>query len=314
MFSILETTNCTNYVLGYYLSIVKTILTILQVTAPIVFLLSLAISFFKMIVLGEDKKVTKGIFQKIITVIIFFLLPWIVELVLNLVVIDDVDKSVQYTLGNCWQNAESLRDSINQEEDKGVNTGTGSSTLLPDTSGIDDFETPAEKPDKKPTKLVFIGDSRTEGMSYVVGSNDVWCYQSGGMYKWFAGEEPSQAQCILTIDNQITKNTGVIILMGVNDLGDVNKYATYINTKAKSWVAKGAVVYFVSVLPTNGKRDSLNSRINSFNKTIQQKLSSNVYYIDANSYLKKNGFNASDGLHYTPSTYKDIYNFIKKNL
>ena len=101
--------------------------------------------------------------------------------------------------------------------------------------------------------------------------------------------------------------------MGVNDLYRAESYISYINGKASSWASKGAHTYFVSVNPTEGSYNHLNSDIDSFNQKLKSGLS-NVSYIDTNSYLKSNGFSTTDGLHYTSDTYNKIYSYIKSHL
>lgn len=155
--------------------------------------------------------------------------------------------------------------------------------------------------------LVFIGDSRTVGMQSAVGGNDTW---SG---KVSAGLDWMQSSGVPNVEGSIKNGSAVIILMGVNDLYRADSYISYINGKASSWASKGAHTYFVSVNPTEGSYNHLNSDIDSFNQKLKSGLS-NVSYIDTNSYLKSNGFSTTDGLHYTSDTYNKIYSYIKSHL
>ena len=83
---------------------------------------------------------------------------------------------------------------------------------------------------------------------------------------------------------------------------------------APGWVQKGAKVYFVSVNPTDGNYEYLNTNINNFNQSLKQGLISDIKYIDSNSHLKSVGFKTTDGLHYTNETYQEIYNYIVNNI
>ena len=47
---------------------------------------------------------------------------------------------------------------------------------------------------------------------------------------------------------------------------------------------------------------------------MKKSLNDKVTIIDTNSYLLKDGFNATDGLHYDDETYKKIYEYIKENI
>lgn len=158
------------------------------------------------------------------------------------------------------------------------------------------------------SNLIFVGDSRTVGMQSAVGGNDTW---SG---KVSAGLDWMKSTGVPNIEGNIGNGTGVVILMGVNDLYRPSSYLSYINKKANSWASSGAHTYFVSVNPTDGSYSNLNSDIDSFNQQMKSKLNSNITYIDTNSYLKSTGFSTTDGLHYTSDTYNKIYNYIKSNL
>lgn len=162
------------------------------------------------------------------------------------------------------------------------------------------------------SKFIFIGDSRTEGLKYTIQSNPVednivWSCKTAQGYKWMINTGVPQ------IESEITKNTAVIILMGVNDLYNVHNYISYINSKAQEWNQLGATTYFVSVGPIQNDPYISNNDIEDFNSTIQNGLSS-VHYIDIYSRLINEGFQTMDGIHYTTETYKYIYNLIKQNL
>ena len=171
--------------------------------------------------------------------------------------------------------------------------------------------------------LVLIGDSRTVGMYNSVNnksetlkvnttdSNKVSWSAYGGMgYYWM--EKTGVPQ----IESKIVQDTAVVILMGVNDLGNVDKYIKYINNKATEWKSKGAKTYFVSVNPINetkARRNGYtptNAMINNFNTKLKSGISG-VSYIDTYNYIKGDmASGTQDGVHYTKTVYKKIYNKI----
>lgn len=158
------------------------------------------------------------------------------------------------------------------------------------------------------TKKIFIGDSRTVHMKLAVNSSDVWSCKSAMGLDWM------KSTGVPNVENQITTGTAVIILMGVNDLFNSDKYITYINQKTSEWRNKGARVYFVSVNPINEKtyKSFKNTRIETFNNKMASNLV-NVKYIDTYNYLMTHSCNfTSDGLHYQNSTSKVIYDLINK--
>ncbi len=176
--------------------------------------------------------------------------------------------------------------------------------------------------------LVFIGDSRTVGMYNALGfgsspnevvgttdsNGDTWYAKVSQGYDWMMNT------AIKGAESKISSGTGVIILMGVNDLGNVDKYTQSIIDKSKSWESKGATTFFVSVNPINDSLASSrgyfvrNSGVEEFNKKLISGISkSKVKYIDTYSVLSGN-FKTVDGLHYDNSTYKKIYDAIKKKV
>lgn len=164
----------------------------------------------------------------------------------------------------------------------------------------------------KITKKVFIGDSRTVHMSQTIGTKngDIWSCKSAMGLKWM------KSNGVPNIENNITNGTAVIILMGVNDLYNTKNYIEYINQKSSEWAAKGAVTYYVSVNPINEStyKGFKNTEIEKFNNSMQSELK-NVHYIDTYNYLITHECNyTSDGLHYTSSTSKKIYELINQNL
>lgn len=156
-------------------------------------------------------------------------------------------------------------------------------------------------------KLIFVGDSRTEGIRDAVGDDSVWSCLSGKGYDWMVQTGVPQ------IEDEIEKNTAIIFLMGVNDPFNVNNYINYINEKAYEWAAIGAQTYFVSVGPVEKDPYITNAQIESFNTSMENNLSG-VKYIDVYTHLVENGYATVDGLHYPANVSIEIYNYILENL
>ena len=99
-----------------------------------------------------------------------------------------------------------------------------------------------------------------------------------------------------------------------------NQYISYINDMAKEMKGK---LYYLSVNPidenkakANGYNTSWanNINVNNFNAKLKSGLDSKITYLDSNSYLKANGFNTFDGIHYDRPTYLKIRTFILENV
>lgn len=178
--------------------------------------------------------------------------------------------------------------------------------LIEDDSDTDDGD--KDKDDEKKAsinRVVYIGDSRTEGLRDVNSDskNTFICLSSMG-YDWMLSTAFPQAE------SYASSGTAFVILMGVNDLYHQNSYISAINQKAAEWKKKGAVVYFASVGPVQNDPYTSNSEIESFNRALKNGLSSDVGYIDLYGELDKSGYQTVDGTHYTNAVSKNILSFI----
>lgn len=182
--------------------------------------------------------------------------------------------------------------------------------LIEDDSDTDDGD--KDKDDEKKAsinRVVYIGDSRTEGLRDVNSDskNTFICLSSMG-YDWMISTAFPQAE------SYASSGTAFVILMGVNDLYHQNSYISAINQKAAEWKKKGAVVYFASVGPVQNDPYTSNSEIESFNRALKNGLSSDVGYIDLYGELNKSGYQTVDGTHYTNAVSKNILSFIGKQV
>lgn len=182
--------------------------------------------------------------------------------------------------------------------------------LIEDDSDKDDGD--KDKDDEKKAsinRVVYIGDSRTEGLRDVNSDskNTFICLSSMG-YDWMLSTAFPQAE------SYASSGTAFVILMGVNDLYHQNSYISAINQKDAEWKKKGAVVYFASVGPVQNDPYTSNSEIESFNRALKNGLSSDVGYIDLYGELNKSGYQTVDGTHYTNAVSKNILSFIGKQV
>ncbi len=166
---------------------------------------------------------------------------------------------------------------------------------------------PADTEASQKDKLIFVGDSRTEGIRDAVHDDSIWSCLSSMGYDWMVSTGVPQ------IEAEIVDNTSVIILMGVNDVHNLNKYVQYINEKAKEWTDLGASTYFVSVGPVENDPYVTNEQIESFNAAMEANLIG-VTYIDVYSHLMETGYSTLDGTHYPEDVSVEIYNYIRDNL
>ena len=187
---------------------------------------------------------------------------------------------------------------------------------------------------KKATKTIFVGDSRTVGICQYgnttlnVGKcRDYLTVSQGGMgYNWF------ESTGIPNVTSLLKKNSSdkfnILILLGVNDIQSteywadaaVKRYMDLIKVQAKGdW--KNHNIIFVSVTPiggasTGGSWPVTQTNINYFNSKMKSEISklgySNFSYCDINSGLDLSGKIAGDKLHYTSAGYTAVYEQVVK--
>ncbi len=181
------------------------------------------------------------------------------------------------------------------------------------------------------SKNIIIGDSRTVGMCASItgdwnncsfnnsggkkNGEDIYISQGSMSYSWFNGTAVSATNNLLS-QSQGTKYN-IYSLMGVNILlGDIDNYVSrYKQLADNDW--KNHKIILVSVTPVDeGKEASngystKNSNIETFNSKLKTVTTSNIVYCDVYNSIKNN-FSTTDGLHYTESTYKEIYNLMKR--
>ena len=162
-----------------------------------------------------------------------------------------------------------------------------------------------------PSNITIVGDSRMVGLC-----QNNWYKSEGGTciakismgYKWLNETAVNEVNK-LPFDNR----KYIVSNLGVNDLYNVNNYISkYQNLAVNDW--KDSTIFLVSVNPTTDKESYLNSKIDEFNANVYAAFLgyNNVAYCDTNSYLKQNGFQSFDGMHYKENTSKVIYSQIKK--
>ncbi len=161
-------------------------------------------------------------------------------------------------------------------------------------------------------KYLFVGDSRTVGMSMSVkDSKTAYIGKVGEGYNWMKSTADAKVKKYLSYNPKLN----VIFGFGVNDLGNVQKYISYYKSMITAY--PNAKFYIMAINPVNDKtirsyyrRTTVNNtKIRDFNKKVYSALKSN--YINTFYYLCKNGFDTVDGLHYTSATYKKIYNYVR---
>lgn len=175
------------------------------------------------------------------------------------------------------------------------------------------------QPEEVFTKRIFVGDSRTVGMSNTVGGEDIFIGEVGEGYQWFSAQGIKKLKKALKDAPQ----SKVIINLGVNDLGSLGNYISLYQTLIVQYPQ--ARFYFLSVNPIEAKLAKAsgyntqyvnNSSIETFNNGIRAAFPG--AYLDSYQYLLQQGLvknvkagrGTVDGIHYTSSVYWAIYNYV----
>lgn len=342
---------CSDPALATILSTMRKIFNFVEIIAPIVLIVMVAVQMSLLMANPEDKKGLGKLKNSVFACVIIFFIPMLVNLVMGLMgeastfsacwnsdpstydssyIGNDSDNSPLFTDPNDYQNGESKtsNNKNNKTTNKNSNTNKNTTTSKSNSNTNKKSNSSTSRRDVsdnvKSVSTVFIGDSRTvqmyanlsnswnnanysSGGVHVIG-NDIFVAESSMGLKWL------KSTGIPAASEYFTKDRSIVILMGVNDLGNINNYIKYINDNSSSWTKNGSSLYFVSVNPCDGKYSNLNSSIETFNSRLKLDLSQNINFIDTYSILKSQGFSTTDGLHYEKSTYQVIYNYIKSNV
>ena len=148
----------------------------------------------------------------------------------------------------------------------------------------------------------WIGDSRTVGMANCVSID---CLAKVGEGIAFFKRNYDQICKI--------RNKTIIINLGVNDVYSSKPYIDLYNGLPSEFLDNNKVIV-LSVNPCSGSYSYLNAKIVDFNNALANSLDSRITFLDSYSYMMRNGFGTTDGLHYTNATYVDIYNFVYDSL
>ena len=151
----------------------------------------------------------------------------------------------------------------------------------------------------------FIGDSRFVEMRNVVNNEDIYFCDFGVGYDFYWENKNS-------ILNLSKENTIIIYNLGMNDL-NAKKHVEAINDLFNNGFER---VIFMTINPvdeiiarTHGY-SLKNNNIDAFNQYIKENVVSNVMFLNSNKFLKENGFNTLDGIHYSNDTYTKIYDYL----
>lgn len=330
---------------------VREILNIIKIFVPIILIIIASVDLIKVVVSGENEAVSKAVSKLIkrsISAASIFFVVTLVQLLMNLLgrntdsfmacfscFISDGNSCYTYEVEKEDHTSEKeAADKAREELKKKREEQRKKNKEEADKKKEENKNTNSQpNNNKKGTKTIYIGDSRTVGMCTSLGGSSNNCqFSSGGAYKfnnneifiaqtskgysWFESTALPAVNKILTNDPNTTYN--IVSYMGVNYLlSDVDKYVVKYKELANSQWKKHNII-IVSVNPVDEAKEKQHgystkqADIVKFNTKIKATADSlsNAYYCDTyNSII--NNFSTRDGIHYTSDTYKKIYNATK---
>ena len=93
--------SCTSPMLAGVLSVVKKVIGIIQIAGPILLMISLALTFTKLLTNPEDKKLMKKIWNSILAAVLLFFIPLLINIVMSLMGED-------FNVSACWNSADNV--------------------------------------------------------------------------------------------------------------------------------------------------------------------------------------------------------------
>ncbi len=169
--------------------------------------------------------------------------------------------------------------------------------------------------------LILIGDSRLYQLSQVKNitklyDNTIFIAKPAAGYSWLVSDAVPQLEKYL----KSGKKYVVVFTQGINDMTAAGSYTAKYNELRKKYGGTHRL-YGMSVNPcVDGARLDIklggtgiyNSKIDAFNEKMKAFWGNR--YIDMSSYLKENGFDTKDGIHYIDRTNVLIFNTMLENI
>lgn len=156
--------------------------------------------------------------------------------------------------------------------------------------------------------FLFVGDSRTLGMKDAVGDTCTYLGAEGEGYSWLSSDG------VLALADYLGSNPSqtVILNLGVNDPENINVYIDLYRKLISEYPSSSFYVLSVNPLDDDADFNTTNEMIELFNATMKSSFPDR--YLDCYTYLKENGFETVDGLHYSEATYQKIHQFVVDSL
>lgn len=358
---LIECSMCKDNALLSVIYIVRKVMEVIFIIVPIILIVLVTIDIAKNVVAAkeEDMKKNRNIaIKRIIYAIAIFFVPAIVNLIMN-TIYRTVDDSSEQSFFACWDHAtldnvkqcneeaienakeidnekkqksdsiineyESKVDEQNKSREKGVTKGEDKVDNNSSNSNIDNNNSGGlTQEEKAKAYIIWVGDSRTNGMCSAVAINDgkannEVCIAKDGAGIYWLKNTTTKAKIYSALN--LKPNAYVIINLGVNGITGLSKssienlVSSYVDIY-KEFMDKYPNAHFIITsvgLVDEGKEASYdeykvsNINVNDFNTAMANALQGiKIDFCNTNSTVG-NYETSKDGLHYTNDTYKKVY-------
>ena len=358
-----ECSMCKSNAVFSVIYVVKQILQIVFVLVPIILIVLVTIDLAKNVVAGkeDDMKKNKNLaIKRIIYAVVIFFVPTIVNVVMN-TIYRNTDRKSEAEYSKCWvyatkenvsacnKEAQAKQEEIDkarskkskeameeykkkaEEQEQGREKQLGEKEESDPGNQPDSNPTPQEPglsdEEKEKVNIIWIGDSRTNGMCTVAGlsSKETCIAKDGAGIAWLKSKDTKNK-----IYAALDKNSSayVIINLGVNGISGLSKTSIETNVTVFVDVYKeiankypNAHIIVTSVGPVDEAKEASyeggiykvkNTNVNDFNTALESQLSkTNIKYCNINNTIRNGYVLSKDGIHYTNDTYKTIYSTSK---
>ena len=137
-------TGCSDYAIASSLTLLYNIFKIICVIVPIILILFASIDMTKLVFNPDPKKgiTINGIFKKVIATIIIFIVPNLINIIVNFYSIG-TNSNANYSIAACFNNSETSAKTIEKavyKEGAGTEKGSGLSGMFGDLSGLKNYQ------------------------------------------------------------------------------------------------------------------------------------------------------------------------------
>jgi hypothetical protein len=170
----------------------------------------------------------------------------------------------------------------------------------------------ADKTDVSDTQadylLIWVGDSRTVGMSEAVADECVYIAASGEGYDWFCADGEAQMRDAIAE----YPDAPVVFNLGVNDYDNLDFYMEKYRALTEELPDTG--FYFLSVNPIDPAvcKNITNEEISDFNRNLKENFPDT--YLDSYTWMLINELSPFDGVHYTKEAYQMLHDYVMEQI